>query len=306
MRVVFMGTPAFAVPTLDALVAAGHEVLAVVSQPDRPSGRGRHVQSPPTVERARALGIPVKQPRAVRTGAFPAWIAGLEADVGVVVAYGRILVPAVLAAPRRGCVNVHGSLLPKYRGAAPIQWAVVNGEAETGITTMLMDAGLDTGDMLLKQATPIDPEETAVELADRLALIGASLLVETLARLDQIQPERQDDAAASLAPMLTREHGLLDWARPAGALHDQARGLQPWPGAWTQLRGEVLKVARTRLRPELGGGAPGVVLDPAAGFLVGTGGGVLEILEGQLPGKRVQAGRDLVNGARIQAGERLG
>lgn len=305
MRVVFMGTPAFAVPTLDALVSAGHEVLAVVAQPDKPSGRGNVLTSPPTVERARALGLDVLQPKAVKSGAFPAWMEGCGADVAVVVAYGRILTPRLLAAPRRGCVNVHASLLPKYRGAAPIQWAVVRGERETGVTTMLMDEGLDTGDMLLRRATPIGPDETAEELAGRLSVLGADLLVETLARFDELVPEKQDPAAATLAPLLKKEDGLMDWARPARALHDQVRGLTPWPGGYTTLRAATLKVHRTRVLAEGGqAAAPGTVVGP--GLAVATGEGVLEIVEGQMPGKRAQPGRDLVNGLRLELGEVLG
>ncbi len=304
MRVVFMGTPAFAVPTLDALVEAGHELVGVVAQPDKPAGRGNQMVSPPVVQRARALGLEVRQPRAVKTGAFPEWLEGCGADVAVVIAYGRILTPRLLAAPRRGCVNVHASLLPRYRGAAPIQWAVVRGERETGITTMRMDEGLDTGDMLLKRAIPIGPDETADALASRLSALGAQLLLETLARLDEIVPEKQDDALATFAPLLTKEHGQLDWSRPARALHDQARGLQPWPGVFTTLRGETLKVARTTLVAEDGvAGAPGEILGP--GLRVACGAGVLEIASGQMPGKKVQEGRDLMNGLRLKPGEVL-
>ena len=304
MRVVFMGTPAFAVPTLDAVVAAGHEVLAVVAQPDKPSGRGQQLQSPPTVVRARELGLQVLQPKAVKSGAFPDWMDTCGADIAVVIAYGRILTPRLLAAPRLGCVNVHASLLPKYRGAAPIQWAVVRGETETGITTMRMDAGLDTGDMLLKVATPIDPDETGAALSARLALMGAALLVETLARWDDLVPEPQDPAQATLAPLLDKADGRLDWSRPARALHDQVRGLHPWPGAYASFRGETLKVLRSAVVEEAGqAGPPGTVVGP--GFRVACGSGVLEIAEGQLPGKRAMAGRDLANGARLALGEVL-
>ena len=307
MRVDFMGTPEFAVATLDAVVAAGHEVLAVVAQPDKPVGRGKRLQSPATVVRARELGLPVRQPRAVRSGAFPDWMESCGADVAVVVAYGRILTPRLLAAPRRGCINVHASLLPKYRGAAPIQWAIVRGERETGVATQQMDVGLDTGDVLLDVRTPIGPDETAAELSARLAPMGAALLVETLARLDEIVPCPQDHAAATLAPLLTKDDGRLDWSRPAAALHDQARGLNPWPGAWTLLRGEVLKVHRTAVvAGDVAGSAPGAVLATGGGLRVAAGDGILEIVEGQLPGKPRRSGRDLVNGARIEVGEVLG
>lgn len=304
MRVIFMGTPAFAVPTLDAVVEAGHEVLAVVAQPDKPAGRGNVLQSPATIERARALGLPTRQPKAVRSGAFPEWMESAGADVAVVVAYGRILTPRLLAAPKLGCVNVHASLLPKYRGAAPIQWAVVRGESETGVTTMRMDEGLDTGDMLLTARLDIGPDETAGELSVRLAALGAGLLVETLARLDEITPVTQDHAAATLAPLLSKDDGRIDWARPASELHNQVRGLQPWPGAWTVLRGDSFKIVRSRPRPDLDV-EPGALL-LAGGLFVGTGAGALEILEGQLPGKRVASGRDLINGARLNDKEKLG
>ena len=305
MRVVFMGTPNFAVPTLDALVEAGHEVLAVVAQPDKPAGRGNALNVPPTVLRARALGLEVKQPKAVRSGAFPEWMEACGADVAVVVAYGRILTPRLLAAPRLGCVNVHASLLPKYRGAAPIQWSVVRGEAVTGVTTMRMEEGLDTGPMLLKASTPIGPDETSEELGERLSALGAALLIETLARLDTLVPEPQDEAQATFAPLIEREHGRLDWSRSARALHDQARGLTPWPGGYTTLRGDVLKVVRTAVVADDGvAGAPGEVL-AGPGLRVAAGRGVLEITQGQLPGKRVLPGRDLANGARIKPGEVL-
>ena len=260
---------------------------------------------PATVQRARALGIEVKQPRAVRSGAFPEWMEGCGADVAVVVAYGRILTARLLAARRLGCVNGHASLLPKLRGAAPIQWSVVRGETVTGVTTMRMEEGLDTGPMLLKASTPIDPDETSEELAARLSVIGAALMVETLARLGEITPEPQDDAASTLAPLITREDGRLDWSRPARALHDQARGLVPWPGTYAGFRGDILKVVRTAVVSEEGvHGAPGQVLD-GPGLTVACGSGVLEITQGQLPGKRAMPGRDLVNGARIKLGEVL-
>lgn len=305
MRIVFMGTPAFAVPTLDALVEAGHELLAVVAQPDKPAGRGGAMSVPATVQRARALGLTVKQPRAVRSGAFPDWMEASGADVAVVVAYGRILTARLLAAPRLGCVNGHASLLPKYRGAAPIQWSVARGETVTGVTTMRMEEGLDTGPMLLKASTPIDPDETSEDLAARLSVLGARLMVETLARLEELVPEPQDDAASTLAPLITREDGRMDWSRPARALHDQARGLVPWPGAFAGFRGDTLKVVRTAVVADEGQhGAPGEVL-AGPGLRVAAGSGVLEITQGQLPGKRAMPGRDLVNGARIKLGEVL-
>ena len=262
MKVVFLGTPDFAVPTLDALVEAGHEVLAVVAQPDRPKGRGHRLVSPPTVARARELGLPVRQPRAVRRGPFPEWFEALGAEVAVVVAYGRILTPRLLAAPTRGCINVHASLLPRYRGAAPIQWAVIRGERETGVCTMQMDEGLDTGPVLLERRTAIGPDETAGELAGRLSAMGAELLVETLARLDALEPRAQDEALATHAPLLRKSDGVLDWAAPARAVHDRVRGTNPWPGGQTRFRGAPLKVWRTRLVEGAAGEvAPGTVVE---------------------------------------------
>lgn len=307
MRVVFMGTPDFAVPTLDALVDAGHDVVCVVAQPDRPSGRGRKLRSPPTIVRARALGLRTWQPRAVRSGPFVEWFTQeLEADVAVVVAYGRILIPALLEAPRLGCINVHASLLPKYRGAAPIQWALIEGETETGICTMQMDAGLDTGDVLLRRATPIDPDETGPELWSRLSVLGAETLIDTLAQLGTLAPQPQDGSAATLAPLLTKADGQLDFTEPARRVHDRVRGVNPWPSGQCDFRGDVLRVHRTRVEDDAGvRGAPGTVLEAGRRLVVACGTGSLEILVGQLPGKPRRSGTDLVNGARIHVGERL-
>ena len=299
MRVVFMGTPAFAVPTLDALVAAGHDVCAVVAQPDRPSGRGQQLVSPATVVRARGLGIPTLQPLKVRSGAFPEAFEALHADVAVVVAYGRILTPRLLAAPAIGCINIHASLLPRWRGAAPIQWSILGGDRVTGVTTMNMAEGLDTGDMLLRVETPIGPEETAAGLHDRLAILGAALLIRTLA--ERPAPTPQEHALATHAPMLERAQGALQWALPASELHRRVRGLAGWPGAYAVFRGEVLKVGRARLAA--GSGAPGEVLRDA---VVACGDGALELLEVQLPGKKAVRGADWVNGSRVARGERLG
>ncbi|MCB9742272.1 MAG: methionyl-tRNA formyltransferase [Alphaproteobacteria bacterium] len=303
MRVAFFGTPAYAVPTLDALVEAGHELVTVVAQPDKPVGRGRKLQSPPVVERARALGLETRQPRAVRRGRFVDNYCALELDVAVVVAYGRILIPEVLAAPRLGSINGHGSLLPRWRGAAPIQWALLSGDARTGVTTMQMDAGLDTGDMLLKRELLIGPELQSPELFDALSQVTAELIVETLARLEDIPPEPQDEAAATHAPMLEKEMGALDWSWPARTLHDRVRALQPWPGTWGTLRGDTLKVKQSRVVE--GAGAPGEVLEAGKRLVVACGEGALEIVTGQLPGKPPRSGQDLVNGARIEAGETL-
>lgn len=296
MRVVFLGTPHFAVPTLDAIHAAGHEVLAVVAQPDKPVGRGQSMASPPTVLRARELGLPVLQPTKLKSGDFPDQFAALGADLGVVVAYGRILPPGILWAPRRGCINVHASLLPRWRGAAPIQWSILAGDAETGITTMQMAEGLDTGDILLQRRTPIGPEETAGQLHDRLAPMGAELLVETLARLDTLVAQPQPDDGVTYAKMLDREMSTIDWTRTAEQIDRQVRGLSPWPGTVSG----SLKVLRAR--PVAGKGVPGTLLD---GARVACGEGALELIEVQAPGKKAVSGRDWVNGARLRPGDRI-
>jgi methionyl-tRNA formyltransferase len=249
------------------------------------------------------------QPVKVRSGEFPAAFEALGLDVAVVVAYGRILTRRLLAAPRLGCVNVHASLLPRWRGAAPIQWSIVAGDAVTGVTTMQMAEGLDTGDILLVDRTPITPDDTAGTLHDRLAPMGARLLVRTLAEWGSLVPIRQDDAAATLAPILERSHGVLDWTRPGAALDCQVRGLSPWPGTHTLFRGEALKVGKVGgFRPsaastEARDAAPGTLL---GGGRVACGDGSLELVEVQAAGRKAVRGVDWMNGARVQAGERLG
>jgi len=304
MRIIFMGTPDFAVPTLDAIVAAGHEILAVVAQPDRPKGRGHKLVSPPTVQRARELGIPTKQPRAVRKGPFVEWMTDAGADVAVVVAYGRILIPALLEAPRLGCINVHASLLPKYRGAAPLNWAIVRGETESGVTTMQMAEGLDTGDVLLESRTPIGPNETTGDLHDRLAEMGAELAVETLAKLHEIAPQPQDHSAHTLAPMIDKAMAEIDWSQDASIIHNLVRGFNPWPIAWTTMGGERMKIKRTRVVE--GDGPAGTVIEAGKCLRVAAGSGALELEQVQLPGKRAQQGLDLVNSGRIAEGTILG
>ena len=304
MRVVFMGTPDFAVPTLDALVASEHEVICVVAQPDRPKGRGKKLQSPDTVVRARELGIAVRQPRAIKRGPFPEWLEQSGADVAVVVAYGRILTERLLCAPRLGCINVHASLLPKYRGAAPIHWAVMRGETETGVATMQMDAGLDTGDVLLESRTDIGPDETAGDLWNRLSHMGADLLIRTLNDLDSIAPKPQDHDLATHAPLMTKDVGLVDWAWTAEKVHNRVRGSTPWPGAYTTFRGERFKLRSSRITN--GRGEPGTVIEADKKLVVACGEGALELVMAQLAGKPVRSGFDLINGARIRPGERLG
>lgn len=300
MRVAFFGTPAFAAVTLQALFDAGHEVVAVIAQPDKPSGRGQQLVSPPTVELARSRGVPVFQPTKLKSGDFPPAFAALQADIGVVVAYGRILPLPILNSPRLGCVNVHASLLPRWRGAAPIQWSILAGDEETGITTMQMAEGLDTGDILLQERTAIGPEETSGELFERLAPMGAALLVRTLAELGGITPIQQDEAGVTYASMLSKEMGRLDFSLPAIELDRKVRGLSPWPGTTCEVAGHPLKVLRARVVE--GGGAPGTLL---SGARVACGEGALELVEVQAPGKRAVSGADLVNGARLAVGDRL-
>lgn len=301
MRVVFFGTPAFAVPTLQALVDAGHEVVAVVAQPDRPAGRGQQLVSPPTVELARRLGVPVFQPTKLKSGDFPPAFAALAPEVAVVVAYGRILPLTLLQTPTRGCINVHASLLPRWRGAAPIQWSVLAGDAVTGVTTMQMAEGLDTGDILLQATTPIGPEETAGQLFERLAPFGAQLLVRTLVELDRLVPQVQDEAGVTHASMLEKEMGRLDLMKPAVELHRQVRGLSPWPGTTLAWGADALKVLEVRVAE--GSAAPGTVLP---GARLACGEGALELVQVQAPGKRAVSGADFLNGARIKPGDRLG
>ena len=310
-----MGTPESAVPTLRRCLDDGHEVVAVWTQPDRPAGRGYGVKEPPVKEFALARGLEVEQPQKIKIEQARDLFESYDSDVAVVVAYGRILPPAFLRAPRRGCINVHFSLLPKYRGAAPVNWAIVRGERETGVTTVRMDEGLDTGPIYLQRATPIGEEETAPELLARLSEVGAELLGETLARLDELTPRAQREEEATLAPVLKREDGLLDWSMTAAELERRVRGLQPWPGAYTSFRGQRLVVWRARAQDEVetadecgGKFFPGEVLAARGDDLtVACGGGTaLGLLEVQAEGKRRMGARDFLNGTHALPGERLG
>jgi len=310
LRVVFMGSPEFAVPCLEALLAT-EEVVAVVTQPDKPVGRGLAVQPPPVKLRAQAAGVPVMQPMSVRKppAASIFWdeLRALRPDVCVVVAYGKILPPEVLAAPKHGCLNVHASLLPKYRGAAPIQWAIIRGERETGVTLMQMDAGMDTGDMLGKRTLAIDEWVTAGQLHTRLAPLGAELLVEGLAKLKAgtLERHKQDDAAATMAPMLTKETGRVDFAAGARAVRDLVRGCDPWPTAYTLYGGEPLKLFRAKIVS--GRGTPGVVLGADRdGLIVGCGDDAVAFAELQLPGKKRMSATALLAGRPMAAGTKLG
>ena len=303
MRVLFYGTPAFALPTLRALLAR-HRVVAVVTQPDRPAGRGQRAQSPPVKIVALEHGIPVLQPERLREPGWPEQLAPYGADVAVVVAFGQILPPAVLAVAHQGSVNVHASLLPRYRGAAPIAWAIIRGERETGITTFQMDAGMDTGPVLLQRTTPIGPDETAGALAERLAALGAETLLETLDRLEDARPVPQDSASATMAPRLRKEDGALDWTESAAALAARIRGVNPWPGAVTVAPGGRLRIWRARALP--GRGEPGVLTPVDGQVAVGTGAGLLVPLEVQPENRRAMAWDAYLRGARLAPGAPLG
>lgn len=306
MRLVYLGTPAFAVPTLERIVEAGHTVLAVVTQPDRPRGRGQHPAPPPVKESALRLGLPVEQPERVRRPEVLEFLRGLAPEVMVVVGYGQIIPQSIIDLAPLGIINVHASLLPKYRGAGPIQWAILNGETRTGVTTMRIDAGLDTGDMLLKAETEIAPDENAIELGRRLATLGADLLLTTLEGLAHgtITPQPQNAAEASYAPLLRKEDGVLDWKQPAAALHNKVRGLQPWPGACTRFRGQTLHIWRSRPRSEQGATPGGFLsLKPP---VVACGAGSLELLEVQLEGRKRMAAADFANGQRLADNDKLG
>ena len=307
MRLIFLGTPAFAVLSLEA-VARKHEVISVVTQPDRPKGRAQELAASAVKQAAMRLGLPVYQPERIRRPEAQAHLAALAPEMMIVVGYGQIIPQSVIDMAPRGIVNVHASLLPKYRGAAPVQWSIVNGETRTGVTTMQINAGLDTGDILLERETEIGPEETALELGERLAVIGAELLIETLDGLARgvITPRRQDEAQASHAPILKKEDGAISWNGPAAAIHNRVRGLLPWPGAHTRFRGQLLHIWRARVGSDRAALAPGQVL--AGGrFRVACGdGGVLELLEVQLEGRKRMSGEAFANGQRLREDEFLG
>jgi methionyl-tRNA formyltransferase len=304
-----MGTPQFAVPTLEHLVASGHQVMAVFTQPDRPKGRGQQLAFSPVKQAALERGLEVHQPQRIRRPEIVEQLRSMRSDAMVVVGYGQIIPQSIIDLPPLGIINVHASLLPKYRGAAPIQWAIANGESTTGVTTMRIDAGLDTGDMLLKAETGIGEDETAVELAARLAPMGAELLGETLRGLESgtIVAEKQDDSAATYAPILKKEDGLVDWTRPAQVIHNRARGFTPWPGAYTQFRGQVLHLAKTRVGTEAAQGEPGTIFDVRRRLFVSCGDGTsLELIDVQLEGRKKMDAGAFLNGQRLRPEEKLG
>jgi methionyl-tRNA formyltransferase len=310
MKLVFCGTPQFAVPTLEAVLAAGHEVALVVTQPDRAAGRGLELQVPPVKRTALERNLPVVQPEKIKNNLeFRSQLEAIAPDAIVVVAYGRIIPQWMLDLPRFGNINLHGSLLPKYRGAAPIQWAVANGEVVTGVTTMHLDAGLDTGDMLLAQVVPIALEETAVHVYECLADVGSKLMVKTLCRLEEgsIYPEPQNHEIATLAPILKREDGWMDFSRSAKQLYDRWRGFQPWPGAHTTLRGKKLIAHKVRVADETFHGEPGEIVVRGDLMMVRAADAtMLAFDEVQLEGKKRMSAAEFLRGFQLKSGERLG
>jgi methionyl-tRNA formyltransferase len=311
MKLVFCGTPEFAVPSLQAVVDAGHEVALVLTQPDRPAGRKLEMQAPPVKRLALALGLPVLQPEKLKTNAeLRERLKAIAADAIVVVAYGRIIPEWMLALPRFGNINVHGSLLPKYRGAAPIQWAIANGETETGVTTMLLNAGLDTGDMLLSRRMPVGPSTTSVEVYPQLSLMGAELLVETLRGLElgTIAAVPQNHAEATLAPVLTRDDGRLSPGKyTAQEAYNRWRGFLPWPGCWEVFRGKRFLVHALHPVEAAFELAPGVLDASGRELLIGAAGGtVLALDEVQMEGKPRMRGAQFARDFQLRAGERLG
>lgn len=305
MRIIFMGTPDFAVPSLQTLLDRRDEVCAVFTQPDKPKGRGHKLMPPPVKELALRHNLPVYQPATLRDEEVQAQIRALAPEAIVVVAYGKILPQAVLDIPPLGCINVHGSLLPKYRGAAPIQWAVINGEEATGVTTMFMGAGVDTGDMLLRRETAIGPEETAGQLFDRLKDMGAQLLGETLAGLEkgELRPVPQNHGEATMAPMLQKELSHIDWTRPAGDIHNLIRGLNPWPSAIAVLEGRRLKLLASQVAEA--SGEPGEARCENGELLVYCGEKALLITELQTPEGKRMSGKSYLLGHPLGAGARM-
>lgn len=312
MKVVFLGTPRFAVPTLTALIAAGHEVAAVYTQPDRPKGRGQELAISPVKEAALRLGLRVCQPERVRRPEVIEELARIGATAMVVVGYGQIVPQAIIDLPRLGIVNVHASLLPRWRGAAPIQWSIAAGDTSTGVTTMMINAGLDTGDILLQSATAIGGEETALELGARLSVTGARLLIETLELLANGTCPRtpQAGADATLAKILHKEDGLIDWRSPASEIFKRCRGFLPWPGAWTSFRGQRFNV--WKCRPLASGEwmvvetlPPGMIQAIGKRLFAGTGNGVLELLEVQMEGRKRVPASAFLNGTRLSGDDML-
>lgn len=307
MRIIFMGSPDFSVPALDALAKAGHDIAAVYCQPPRPAGRGKKDRPTPVHARATELGLTVRHPASLRSAQEQAAFADLGADIAVVVAYGLILPEPVLDAPRHGCLNIHASLLPRWRGAAPIHRAIMAGDTQTGICIMQMDEGLDTGPVLLRRATPIGPEDTTADLHDRLAAMGADMITETLDRLDQLTPEAQPETGITYASKIDKSEARIDWTRPAPEIDRQIRGLSPFPGAWCMLQGERLKLLGARLGRDKGAGDPGTLLDADLTVACGTGAdrGAVQITRLQRPGHKAQDADAFLRGNPLDPGARL-
>ncbi len=305
MELIFLGTPAFAVPTLERVASAGHHVLAVFTQPDRPKGRGGQLNQSPVKEAALRLGLPVHQPERIRRPEAIEQLKQMSPDAMVVVGYGQIIPQAIIDIPKLGIINVHASLLPKYRGAAPIQWAIANGETRTGVTTMKIDAGLDTGDMLLKWETAIGPEEDALELGPRLAEAGAELLVETLR--ENPTPVKQDPAEATYAPILKKEDGEIDWNWPASRIFNRSRGFLPWPGAYSFFRGQIFHVWKLRVSSDGPSGQPGQMIVQKKRLFIACGEAtVIEPIEVQVEGRKRMPAEAFLNGQHLKDNETLG
>ncbi len=307
LRTVFMGTPDFALQTLQGLIDAGCNLVGVYTQPDRPKGRGKQLAAPPVKTLALKHDIPVYQPLKLRQPETVAELKDLAPDLIIVVAYGQILPKSVLDIPRHGCINVHASLLPKYRGAAPINKAIIDGETETGITTMYMDVGLDTGDMLVKKSLSIGPQETAGELHDRLASLGRETMAETLQQLcaGTLQREVQADDQSTYASMMKKTDGRIDWTRSAKEIHNHVRGLEPWPGAYTTINGELLKLAGTRPEEAYTGEPGSIVSADKNGVRIACGSGTLLVEQLQLAGRKRLAAGDFLRGCPLEPGTLL-
>ena len=308
MEIIFLGTPEFAVPTLERILSAGHHVPLVVTQPDRPKGRKQELTPSPVKAAALRHGIPVYQPERIRRPEAIEHLREFKPEVMVVVGYGQIIPQVIIDMAPLGIINVHASLLPALRGAGPIQWSIARGFERTGVTTMRIDAGLDTGDILLQWETPIGPDETAPELSARLAGAGADLLVKTLADLcaGHVQPEPQNDNLATYAPILKKDDGRIDWRSPARQIHNLIRGFQPWPGAQTSFRGQSLHLWRSRLVPQRWDLPPGALVYERGVFAIGGDGAALELLEVQLEGRKKMMADVFANGHRITHADRLG
>ncbi len=309
MKIVFMGTPDFALASLDKLIDGGYEIAAVVTQPDRPKGRGKKLTPPPVKERALGAGLRVLQPERVKDSGFIEALKELSPDIIIVVAYGQILPEEIINLPAMGCINVHASLLPKYRGAAPINWCIINGESRTGVTTMYMDKGMDTGDILLQRETEIGENETAGELHERLAALGADLLLETLEGLQRNEVERkaQDHSAATYAPQLDRETGRVDWNSDAKSIYNLIRGTNPWPGCYTVYKGERMKLWEAKVLEQKSRGTAGKVLEAGhGGMLVQAGSGTLLVTKIQMPSSRVMTVDEYLRGNSLETGYILG